>query len=260
MHQLANGLHVHLTTNRRAAGDHRHFKFYTSLYKEVGGFPASAVERARAAYPWDGNDCDLTLVLSHHKRRRINRLYNEERDGHGVFVACDEAVSHHNQPQDMYIRPGMQLLCCCRSHRTLVNGVFYQVEAVDDTDVVVRMADAYTRDRSTLDDEARKKADQQEGLITLPHKEASKALRLTYALCYASVQGLTLRDKSVLMLDLDSGHFSVRTLIVGLSRVTKASDISVASAEQEMELMGMTKSVPLPRKVAEEDCESDREA
>ena len=134
------------------------------------------------------------------------------------------------------------------------------MEAVDDTDVVVRMADAYTRDRSTLDDEARKKADQQEGLITLPHKEASKALRLTYALCYASVQGLTLRDKSVLMLDLDSGHFSVRTLIVGLSRVTKASDISVASVEQEMELMGMTKSVPLPRKVAEEDCESDREA
>jgi len=179
----------------------------------------------------------------------------------GILVKCDESVQYGNQPQDMYLQEGMELLCACKAHPTLVNGVFYAVEGVDHQHVVVRMVDRYKRPRETLDEKAVAKADKQEGAVTLSHKEASLALRLTYALCYASVQGLTISNKKVLMLDLDHANFDMRTLIVGVSRLTSGKDLFIATEEQEKVLLARTKNVPLPSKVVAvaEDSDSDEE-
>ena len=272
--QLARSLHVHLSINRRAAGDDAHFRFYTGLYEHVKDPDEldKAVRRAQATYPWrsePGNDigteiCDLVLVVSHHKRMRLNQYLNEARNKRaGVLVRCNETVAHHNRPQDMWLHEGMKLLCCCKSHPVLVNGVFYVVEEVDDGKVVVRMSKDYARDRKDIDEADAAKADKQEGSIELSHRDASISLRLSHSLCYASVQGLTLTGTSVLMLDTGHKHFSMRSLIVGASRVTSARNLHVATAEQERALMARTRPVLEPERVAvlppEEEDESDDE-
>jgi hypothetical protein len=161
----------------------------------------------------------------------------------------------------MWLRAGMQLLCCGKAHPTLVNGVFYNVERVDSETVVVRMDSEYHCDREELapkegDSErtqaakkrALEKADRLEGEIELSHDEASCSLRLSHALCYASVQGLTIRNKHILLLDMEHPHFSVRSLIVGLSRATAGSQVHAAKRDQEDRLMARTKHVPPPPK------------
>jgi hypothetical protein len=248
--QMAKGLHVHLSTNRRAAGDDAHFRFYTGLYSRLGQ-KASVVEDARAAYPWRGQECTLALVVSHRTRRILNRRYNESRDMRdAVLVKCAGGSRGHNQPQDMWLRPGMRLICCSKMHALLVNGVFYTVEAVDDERVVVRMDASYHREPpEEMDERAAKrykKTKKQEDAIELSHRDASLCLRLSHALCYASVQGLTIGDRRVLLLDLEHHFFSVRSLIVGLSRVQKGSQIHVASREQAHNLVTFCKDVPPP--------------
>ena len=154
-------------------------------------------------------------------------------------------------------------MCCCKSHPILVNGVFYVVEEVDDGKVVVRMSKDYTRDRKDIDEDDAAKADRQEGSIELSHRDASISLRLSHSLCYASVQGLTLTGTSVLMLDTGHGHFNMRSLIVGASRITSARNLHVATADQERAPMARTRPVLEPERVAalppEEEDESDDE-
>ena len=65
--------------------------------------------------------------------------------------------------------------------------------------------------------------------LKLSHAEASKNLRLTFALCYATVQGRTLRDKHIVLLDTRHRFFTMRHLIVGLSRATAGRFVHVQS-------------------------------
>ena len=60
-----------------------------------------------------------------------------------------------------------------------------------------------------------------EGGIKLTHEQASKSLRLAYAITYASCQGLTLRG--VVRLETQSPNFTLRHLYVGISRATAAN-------------------------------------
>jgi hypothetical protein len=223
--------------------------FYTGLYplvKDPDELPR-AVLRAQAAYPWTdagagiGEEiCDLALVVSHPWRMRLNQYYNETRDKRegAVLVRCNETVSSPQQAAGHVAPLGMRLLCCCKSHATLVNGVFYTVEDIDRERVVVRMCrDYHPRPRRATRTTTRPrgraaKAEAQEGPIELSHRDASVSLRLSHCLCYASVQGFTLRDTSVLMLDTRHQHFTMRSLIVGASRVTAARNLHVATEEQ----------------------------
>ena len=138
---------------------------------------------------------------------------------------------------------------------------FYDVESVDGEKVVVRMDESYRRDREELEPKegdservqaakkrALEKVEKQEGEIELSHADASRGLRLSHALCYTSVQGLTIRDRHILMLDMEHPHFSVRSLIVGLSRATRGAQVHAATQDQENRLMARTKHVPPPPK------------
>ena len=158
----------------------------------------------------------------------------------------------------MYLKPGMLLLCAGKYTKLLVNGVFYEVVAVCKKFVTVRMCEAYRRDRTGLPKKDADRADILEGDIVLSHRDASLALRLSYCLCYASTQGLTI-DKRMLLLDLEHPHFSVRSLIVGLSRVTAGSLVHAATVEQEKVLMARTRPVPPPPKEVECPDSSDSE-
>jgi hypothetical protein len=60
-------------------------------------------------------------------------------------------------------------------------------------------------------------------------------LRMTYGFCYYSVQGATLRNRHVVLFDTHHKrhYFTLRHLIVGMSRATHGQYVHVLSAEQE---------------------------
>ena len=62
-------------------------------------------------------------------------------------------------------------------------------------------------------------------------------------MCYFTIQGRTLRDQHVLLLDGRSRHFTVRHLIVGLSRVTAGRFAHVATRQQEKEFLEALESL-----------------
>jgi hypothetical protein len=55
-------------------------------------------------------------------------------------------------------------------------------------------------------------------------------------MCYFTVQGRTFGDH-ILLLDKNSPHFSVRHLIVGLSRVTAGRLAHIPTRKQEQEFL-----------------------
>ena len=70
--------------------------------------------------------------------------------------------------------------------------------------------------------------------VELSHDEASMFLRLTYALTYASIQGRTIRNKHICLLDVHhKRYFTTRHLIVGVSRATHGQYVHVPTQQQE---------------------------
>ena len=72
-----------------------------------------------------------------------------------------------------------------------------------------------------------------EGVHRLTHVKAAKILRLQHALVYASIQGRTMRQKHVCLLNTAHRHFTVRHLIVATSRATHGAFVHVSAAEKE---------------------------
>ena len=70
--------------------------------------------------------------------------------------------------------------------------------------------------------------------IEVPLEEIPYLLRLTHAMCYYTIQGRTLRDKKILLIDTDHPNFSRRALIVGLSRATHGNFAHVAESGTEL--------------------------
>ena len=125
-----------------------------------------------------------------------------------------------SQPQDMLLKKGMRLLGCGDRKKKILNGTEYIVKEIDEDRVVVQSAPDY----GGGDD------------IALNFEDASRYLRLRYAMCYFTVQGRTFRDH-ILMLDKHSPHFSVRHLIVGLSRVTAGGLAHIPTRKQEADFL-----------------------
>ena len=68
---------------------------------------------------------------------------------------------------------------------------------------------------------------------TLTHAQAVRTLRLQHALVYANIQGRTMREKHLALLDTANMNFSVRHLIVATSRATHGKYVHVPSHVQE---------------------------
>jgi hypothetical protein len=236
--QLAKRLHIRLEVNRRCSSDQ-------SLYYSVDlpeALPAALAQAGRR-YPWNGQWSDgIVLVLSHEKRRRINAFLNLPGRAGGVLVksvgAVKWATSH---PQDMWLRPGMRLLGCAGEHRKIVNGAEYIVTDIQKDRVVVDMEAQFRTDRQGETD------------IALTHEEASSWLRLRYACCYYPIQGRTLREP-LLLLDSGGQHFTLRHLIVGLSRVTCGSLVHLPTPQQEAAFLRSMPAIPEESPMREEQC------
>ena len=125
----------------------------------------------------------------------------------GLFLKAPPS-KQANAPQDMWLQPGLRVMCICEGKRgRLYNHAFFTVAALGENTV-------------TLEDDL--------GPLEIKHKEAAKVLRLTCALTYASIEGMTLPGV-VRLHDRNHPRFDWRKLFVGLSRETAAKDVAVVS-------------------------------
>ena len=122
----------------------------------------------------------------------------------------------------MLLWPGLRLTGCRRDsadQRQVQNNCAYRVVSVDANRVVVAL--------------------EVEGAqpIQLSHQEAVQFLRLDCCRCYASVQGMTLRDRRLLLCDVRHRFMDARKLYVAASRVTDGRFLHMAAREQERALL-----------------------
>jgi hypothetical protein len=148
----------------------------------------------------------------------------------------------------------MELLGCIRqsNSKTVINGVWYVVVKFDERFVHLNVHERYRKQPGddtdneeepddVEEDEDEAEEDPAEGEIPaelkLTYDNVSKWLRPMHALCYGSIQGCTMADKCILLLDTQREHFTLRHLIVGVSRATHQDKVHVATAAYERNLM-----------------------
>jgi hypothetical protein len=160
------------------------------------------ITTARAEFTATKRRADTSLCISHAKRRRLNKESNLKE---GLFLKAPPS-KQVNAPQDMWLQPGLRVMCICEGKRGRpYNHAFFTVAALGDSTV-------------SLTDDL--------GTFEIRHEEAAKVLRLTFALTYASIEGMTLPG-IVRLHDGDYPRIDWRKLVVGLSRGTGADDVEV---------------------------------
>ena len=87
--------------------------------------------------------------------------------------------------------------------------------------------------RATMDAKSLEAARRLEDDISLTHEETSRWLRLAYAITYYSVEGRTIPDRTVLLLDTASVFYTNRNLIVGISRAKEGRQVKIPTPGQE---------------------------
>ena len=122
----------------------------------------------------------------------------------------------------MHVWVGLELIGCPRGSgkRLTVQGVVYVVTAIVDGVLELQMRPEYCHGAA---DES----------IRIALKDACEQLRMCHAMCYYTVQGRTVRDRHIVLLDTSHPHFSVRALIVGLSRATHGHYLHVGDVDSE---------------------------
>ena len=151
----------------------------------------------------------------------------------------------------MLVWEGIELIGCPRGSGKpkcgIVQGVLYRVTRILDDCIEVTMHERYRRaapceapeDDEEEDEEDPRRDDSKPVMIAL--EDVPLLLRLTHAVCYFTVQGRTIDDKHILLLDTSHRHFSKRSLIVGASRATHHQYVHVATDEQEQAWLGQTR-------------------
>ena len=255
MKDMCNRMHFHLTTYWRGT-DRALFDFYTQLYCESDEELPFIVEQAQKTYPVKLSsplEFDVVLCVSHANRMLVNRLQNEAKAR--IYERCyptyhvewsgEDIKGTTSQPQSMIIWPGIELIGCTRglgkNTYGIVQGVVYTVKRVDEANLTLEMNEEYKKKDAIQDLEHSEDGDdfheddEKPSVhdVTLPLVDAPAVLRLTHAMCYFTMQGRTLRDRHILLLDTGHFHFSRRALIVGMSRATHGSYVHVATPEYE---------------------------
>jgi len=229
------------------------------------------VRLTRELYGWKDEEIDHYFVMSHVQRILINEMVNKKlaAEKTEVLVLPSPGKMHGValQPQEMRIWKGMELLCYARKYaaKSPVTGCVYVVEDFNDNFVTVRLHEDYrpkfgvkaAEEEPELDENGEEETlsepddmagddddvpandavEGKEGMYRLNNAKAAKILRLQHALVYASIQGRTMRQKRICLLNTDHRHFTVRHLIVAVSRATHGEYVHVADADQEQALL-----------------------
>ena len=156
--------------------------------------PAALPAEGRAAGGLPGH------LPRHAKRLQINERENRRRAPEDALLVqyAGPETAGTNAPQTMRVWPGLRLV---GAGGKVQKGVFVTVSEVGE--------------RVAL-----------ESGQSFEPRELLKHTRLCSAITYASVQGLTLRNR-VWLCDVDSPHFTMKHLYMGCSRATSSELLSV---------------------------------
>ena len=214
MYDLCNGLYVELRRYRRG-DDFDHFRFVGSIYPKHDVELGVALEMARERYPARGAlFFGTTLCLSHRCRVSVNAAVNKAlARSNAVLVPAMSENNLPNQPQDMFVWPGIYLMAIVPQSTTLVkNGVRYKVLDVGDNKfelVAINDDDAHTATSFIVD-----------------KKELGSNFRLTHALTYFSSQARTIHG-GLRLAQTTNKNFTLRHLVLGLGRAPRGCDVQV---------------------------------
>ena len=175
-----------------------------------------ALAAARERYPsW--RTADTTLCISHRRRLAINKWENlahaQTIDSALLVLKPEAKTKDDNQPQNMYIWPGIVLMARTKGiDGKIRNGIRYKV---------LSMGSGIFELAQVGDDNKVKGA-------SFPMSEADLAakMRLTHAITYFSSQARTITG-SLRLVDTSSPRFTIRHLIVGLGRAPNGCDVHV---------------------------------
>ena len=138
--------------------------------------------------------------------RKINRERNlQDKPSEAVFVRAPKITCQGNAPQNMWVWAGWMML---GAGGKCLKCVFYEIESYENEIVTLVSGEK------------------------LSHDECVKCLRLSYAITYASSQGLTLNGL-VRLEDTTNRNFGLRHLCVGASRCTSIDFWKLHSKWQE---------------------------
>jgi hypothetical protein len=262
--ELCGGLRVKLTTYRRG-DDHDLFDFYTGLY-DIADEMANSMAYSRTIlqgairYP-TSQSCDCYFVVRHDDRIAINRYINHKLAAEQPKVKflpqpTDKSMKVTMKPQAMIIWPGMELLCYNRrfSQNCPITGAVYIVQDWNHKSVVVKLRPDYVfeqiEDLTPAPDESEGEDEEESEQVsttdssttdgihyTMTFDKAAQILRPQFALCYASIQGRTFRDKHVGLLNLWNRSLGMRDIITAASRPTKGNCLHFITTRDEQDLM-----------------------
>ena len=136
------------------------------------------------------------------------------------------------QPQNMYVWRGVELIGCPRGSgkKLVVQGVMYIVTDLSETHCRLEMRAEYCKTGTPCEESGE--------IAVIPLEDMCTQMRMSHAMCYYTVQGRTIEERHVVLLDTDHQHFSVRSLIVGLSRVEESSFLHIGDGDSERAFMG----------------------
>ena len=183
-----------------------------------------AKEEARSRLPPNGAPADWNLVISHHRRIKLNDLlqkaatqaYKTKGGRTIVHIEPPEVKTEagrclmRNVPQAFDCWPGTRLIGADNEYKKVVNGALLEVLDIDSKGAQIRDLEMENDFHMSL-------------------AQVAKHTRLCWAVTYPAVQGRTL-DGTVRLWDLDSKYFTLEALYIGVSRARHGSLVSLAGA------------------------------
>ena len=223
LHHMCNGLRLDFAECRRS--DAEHFGVYTSIPKTITDMDVT-VSFLMDQYPWDGEEIDVVICIGHKLRealaQRLNKRQAERARVQGLEVVLVKPRTEPKLGTSMAPHPEMRVFKGLRltgSRRDsvknyILNGCSYVAVSVDEEKVVARLESGTSE-------------------IALTHQQCIQDLRLACARTYAGIQGLTLRDQRLLLLQTRHPFMEWRKLYVACSRVTSGKLLHIPTPEQE---------------------------
>jgi hypothetical protein len=226
MHDLCGGLRVTIQKFRRwkttetdisyDTADYEHFRFGQSITPSLTGPEEllDAAELARKRYPIFRKEDEYatTLTLTNAARMVINARKNKNLAPPGAIHVPYKGVVE--SAQSIIVWPGIVLQSAVTtSSATLIlkNALRYRVRSV-----TANLTEIVQIDDKDLEDLTK--------IYTMPTKDLSAKMRLTFAITYDSSQSRTLHG-GVRLTQVLHPRMTLRRLITGLGRAPKGEDV-----------------------------------
>jgi hypothetical protein len=256
MHDLTNGLRCELSVCRRVKeGEMSHFDRVFALYDKPFFRPGqlndpvlfkAVLNQILKEYdplfqPDLVDPPDVVATMSHQHRLYMNAYLNEKQaqyhidNKHWLNWTQGTLKGATLQPQSCWIWPGMVVVGSVTTSRgdLVTNGIHYVVEAIHETKVSLSIHPDYAKyfvekPAQILDPDVEPDDEQQKlgpKAFELDWEQFALKLRLTHALPYVYYQGKTVKKQTLLLMNTQSRHFTMRHLIMGLGRVQQSSRV-----------------------------------